>query len=86
VARSKVLPEIVTMSTITSTIPTTPAVFAPSGLHRITVYTVPEPSGYRSRVDFKPGQALPVVIDGQPLGEISVDSILPSPRPHGGGG
>ena len=40
---------------------------------------------YGSRVDFKPGQAVPVVIDGQPLGQVAVDAILPSPPAEGNG-
>jgi Uma2 family endonuclease len=46
---------------------------------RIEVYTGPGPGSYGSRADFTPGQAVPVVIDGQPLGEIAVDAVLPSP-------
>jgi Uma2 family endonuclease len=49
---------------------------------RIEVYTDPGPEGYRSRADFVAGQAVPVVIDGQQLGEIAVDAILP-PLPAG---
>ena len=52
---------------------------------QVEVYTQPGPGGYRSRVDFKPGQSVRVVIDGQNLGEIAVDTILPSPPPHGNG-
>jgi hypothetical protein len=35
------------------------------------------PSGYASRVDYKPGHIVPVVIDGQPRGHIAVDDNLP---------
>ena len=47
---------------------------------QVEVYADPGTGFYRSRVDYKPGQAVPVVIDGQHLGEIAVDDILPSPR------
>ncbi|MBV8126808.1 MAG: Uma2 family endonuclease [Planctomycetaceae bacterium] len=50
---------------------------------QIEVYTGPGPGSYGSRVDFKPGQAVPVVIDGQPLGQVAVDAILPSPPAEG---
>ncbi len=49
---------------------------------QIEVYTDAGPGFYRSRTDFKPGQSVPVVINGQLLGEIAVDAILPSPRPR----
>jgi Uma2 family endonuclease len=49
---------------------------------QIEVYTDPGPGFYRSRTDFKPGQLVPVLIDGQSLGQIAVDAILPSPRPR----
>jgi Uma2 family endonuclease len=62
-------------------------VYGPAGLpvywivnlvHRqVEVYTDPGPEGYRSRVDFLEGQAVPVMIDGRHLGEIAVDDILP---------
>jgi Uma2 family endonuclease len=45
--------------------------------NQVEVYTGPGPDGYTSRVDFKPGQVLPVVIDGRQLGAIAVDDILP---------
>lgn len=44
---------------------------------QVEVYTVPGPGAYQSRMDYKPGQAVPVVIGGQHLGEIAVDDILP---------
>jgi Uma2 family endonuclease len=44
---------------------------------QVEVYTSPGPTGYASRVDFKPGQQVPVVIDGHQLGQIAVDDILP---------
>jgi Uma2 family endonuclease len=44
---------------------------------QVEVYTVPDPGGYQSRTEFKPGQAIPLVIDGQQVGQIAVDDILP---------
>jgi hypothetical protein len=56
---------------------------------QVEVYTEPGPQGYGSRVDFPEGQAVPVVIDGQQLGQIAVDDILPSrsagPKTEGNG-
>ena len=45
---------------------------------QVEVYTHPSPSGYASRVDFKPGEEIPVVLDGVEIGRIAVASILPS--------
>ncbi len=75
------------------------AVYGPSGIpvywfvnlvnRQIEVYTDPGPQRYRSRVDFPGGTAVPVVIDGQQLGQVVVDDILPSrpagPKSEGGG-
>jgi Uma2 family endonuclease len=45
---------------------------------QVEVYTRPVKAGrYRSRKDYKPGQQVPVVIDGQQLPPIAVDDILP---------
>lgn len=44
---------------------------------QVEVYTGPGPGAYQTRVDYKPGQAVPVMIDGQPFGVIAVDDILP---------
>ncbi len=43
----------------------------------VEVYTGPGPGGYRSRQDFNPGQAIPVVIEGHEVGRIPVADILP---------
>jgi Uma2 family endonuclease len=45
---------------------------------RIEVYTLPGPGGYASRVDFKPGEDIPVVLDGIEIGTIAVASVLPA--------
>jgi Uma2 family endonuclease len=52
---------------------------------QIEVYTGPGPDSYGSRVDYKPGQTVPVVIDGQLLGQIAVDAIWPSRLAEGNG-
>ena len=67
-------------------------VYGPAGLpiywiidlvHRqVEVYADPGPGGYGSRAVYTEGQSVPVVIDGQPLGQIAVADILPS-RPVG---
>jgi Uma2 family endonuclease len=51
---------------------------------QVEVYTDPDPGphvsgvgGYRSRVDYQPGQDVPVVIDGQEVGRIAVADLLP---------
>jgi Uma2 family endonuclease len=44
---------------------------------QVEVYTGPGAGVYRSCAVFKPGQAVPVVIDGQPCSPIAVDDILP---------
>jgi len=44
---------------------------------QVEVYTDPGPAGYASRQDFPSGQRVPVVIDGQQVGQIAVDDILP---------
>jgi hypothetical protein len=79
------------MSWITSTMTTTMTTpFAPTGLCRITVdeYERIIRAGALNdpdRVELKPGQAVLVVIDGQPLGHAAVDAILPSPPAEGNG-
>jgi len=52
---------------------------------QIEVYTEPGPLAYASRVDFHPGQTVPVVIDGHLLGHVAVDAILPSTQASGKG-
>jgi hypothetical protein len=75
------------------------AVYGPAGVpvywiinlvHRqVEVYTNPGPEGYRSSAIFTEGQSVPVVIDGQPLGQIAVADVLPSrpatPKSEGNG-
>jgi Uma2 family endonuclease len=52
-------------------------------VHRqVEVYADPGPAGYRSTAVYTEGQAVPVVIDGQMLGQIAVADLLPS-RPAG---
>jgi Uma2 family endonuclease len=45
--------------------------------NQVEVYSNPGPGGYKSRQDFKPGQDVPVVIDGAEVGRIAVAAILP---------
>jgi Uma2 family endonuclease len=45
--------------------------------HQIEVYTGPGPAGYQSRQDLKPGQDVPVVVDGVEVGRIPVADLLP---------
>jgi Uma2 family endonuclease len=52
---------------------------------QIEIYREPDQGTYRSRVEPRPGQVVPVVIDGQNLGEILVGAILPSPAPGDNG-
>ena len=44
---------------------------------RVEVYTGPDATVYASRVDFAPGQDVPVLIGGVQVGRITVDSMLP---------
>lgn len=44
---------------------------------QIEVYTGPGPAGYQGRQDLKPGQDVPVVVDGVEVGRIAVVDILP---------
>ena len=45
---------------------------------QVEVYTRPVKAGrYRSRKDYKPGQQVPVEIDGQQLAPIPVNDIMP---------
>jgi Uma2 family endonuclease len=44
---------------------------------QIEVYTGATPTGYESRVDYKPGDVVPVAIDGQRVAEVAVQDILP---------
>jgi Uma2 family endonuclease len=44
----------------------------------VETYTEPDPSGgYRSRADFRPGEEIPLVIDGRELGRVAVTELLP---------
>ncbi len=46
---------------------------------QVEVYTGPGVDDYATRQDFLPGQQVPLVIDGQQLGQIAVDDVLPLP-------
>jgi Uma2 family endonuclease len=45
--------------------------------HQVEVYSSPSPDGYKVHHDFKPGQDIPLVIDGVEVGRIAVADILP---------
>jgi Uma2 family endonuclease len=49
---------------------------------QVEVYSDPDrdAGAYRSRVDYRPGQDIPVIIDGREVGRIAVAELLP-PRP-----
>ena len=44
---------------------------------QVEVYSAPGVDDYTNRQDFLPGQHVPVLIDGQHIGQIAVDDILP---------
>jgi Uma2 family endonuclease len=45
---------------------------------QVEFYTDPDPAvGYRSRVDYRPGDEVPVAIDGREVGRIAVTDLLP---------
>jgi Uma2 family endonuclease len=48
---------------------------------QVEVYTGPGRGGYQSRVDFKPGQEVPVIVDGVEISRVAVDDLLPRRRP-----
>jgi Uma2 family endonuclease len=45
--------------------------------HQVEVYSDPGPAGYQSSPFMKPGQDIPVVIDGSELGRIAATDLLP---------
>ena len=44
---------------------------------QVEVYSDPCREGYRSRLVYKPGQDIPLVIDGVEVGRIAVADMLP---------
>jgi Uma2 family endonuclease len=44
---------------------------------QVEVYSGPGTDGYANRDDYRPGQHVPVVVDGTIVGQIAVDDILP---------
>ncbi len=44
---------------------------------QVEVYSGPSPDGYRSRDVYTPGQDVPIVIDGNLLGQVAVVELLP---------
>ena len=51
---------------------------------QVEVYTGPSADSYSSCITFKPGQSVPVVIDGVDVGQIAVAEILPPTGPPAG--
>jgi Uma2 family endonuclease len=51
---------------------------------QVEVYTGPGPAGYATCTTFKPGDQVPVVIDGCQLPSIAVDDLLPLQAPKPG--
>jgi Uma2 family endonuclease len=44
----------------------------------LETYSEPDPSGgYRSRVDFRPGEQVPLTIDGREVARVAVTDLLP---------
>jgi Uma2 family endonuclease len=48
---------------------------------QVEVHTGPGADGYSEWVTYKPGESVPVVIDGAAVGRIAVADILPPPEP-----
>jgi Uma2 family endonuclease len=47
-------------------------------VHRqVEVYSGPDPNGYAACDVYKPGDTVPVVVDGKNVGQIAVDDLLP---------
>jgi Uma2 family endonuclease len=44
---------------------------------QVEVYSGPQPDGYVARDDYRPGQSVPLVLDGTIIGHIPVDDMLP---------
>jgi Uma2 family endonuclease len=48
---------------------------------QVEVYTDPDPAAnppaYRTRTDYRPGDSVPIVLDGQPAGSIAVSDLIP---------
>jgi Uma2 family endonuclease len=44
---------------------------------QVEVHKIPGPGGYRSREILKPGEDVPVVVDGAEIGRIAVADIMP---------
>ena len=51
---------------------------------QVELYTIPVADGYSACVTYKPGESVPVVVEGVEVGRIAVTDILP-PEPSAGG-
>ncbi len=45
---------------------------------QVEVYSGPQHDGYATRTDYRPGQSVPVVLDGTIVGHVPVDDMLPA--------
>jgi hypothetical protein len=45
--------------------------------HQVEVYSDPQPDGYGTRIDYRSGQSVPLVLDGTTVGHVAVDDMLP---------
>ena len=44
---------------------------------QVEVYSDPQPGGYATRIDYRSGQSVPLVLDGKTVGHVAVDDMLP---------
>jgi hypothetical protein len=44
---------------------------------QVEVYSDPQPGGYSTRIDYRSGQSVPLVLDGKTVGHVAVDNMLP---------
>jgi hypothetical protein len=51
----------------------------------VEIYSGPGADGYTASEIFKPGQFVPVVINGVEVGRIAVDDFMPELEPSAGG-
>ncbi len=44
---------------------------------QVEVYSDPRPGGYTTRIDYRSGQSVPVILDGTTVGHVAVDDMRP---------
>ncbi len=69
-----------------STITTKQAVPSVPSVYQVEIYAGPRPDGYSACVAYKPGESVPVVVEGREVGRIAVTDILPPKLSAGGNG